>query len=246
MNPITISIIDGLVGGSHSPTGSTKHRKWNDAYSKLYHTCGEALLGYLSRSYPTLTWQDHQDILQTTLIAFRVNDALRTAIINRSPDRVDHANRLLFKLCTWRAQNWKDKRSFIQRHEGISLDAPISEDSTETLVDTVAACEDLLATLEDNEESAQKKDHIQHILNELVAAGARSRESIDIFRARLSGKTPAEVMEQFGVSRSKVDNLNYELRKQINQITALCTHGMSLANAIAASTAKPKSRKENA
>lgn len=245
MNIIPPHIIDDLFGGSQFPPGSPENNNWNNAYNLLWSEGGKQLLGILSHSYSTLTWQDHQDIVQTVFVDFRRNQDLRKAIAAENTDRLAHANRLLLSLCRWRAENWRRKRTSIRDREGISLDAPLSDDSTDTLGDTIAASDDLLAELEEKEVQGGKKDVVKHILVALVESGARSAETVAIFQALLEDKKPAEVMVQFGVSRGKVDTTKYELTKQIEQITQLCIGGMSLADAIAASATKPKATKKN-
>ena len=242
MNIISQSVIDDLVGGSQFAAGSPEYKKWNIAYECLYRRSCEVLLGFLSRNYPTLTWQDHQDILQATLIAFRANGGFRRAVMEGTADRVEHANRLIFTLCKWRAQSWKARRMQIQHREGMSLDAPLRNGSIETLADAVASCEDLLKELHDGEELGEKKTIVGRILTALRENGARSAETVAIFEALLHGCSPAELMEQFGVSRGKVDTTKYELVKQIRRITQFCVGGLPLKEAIAAASTRSKTQ----
>lgn len=230
---ISDSIAQGILsGGSQAPTGSPLNRQWNRAWDRFFRECAEHLLAYLSRKFPNLNHADAEDVLAPALM--KVYRSLKREF-DPAMHKMEH---WIFRAAECTALDLLRKKGRISKHEAMALDAELEGMDGLQLHEVLGAEDPGFGANEAAEVQVERLDANELILQALEKHELRSAESIAIFRALQSGSKPKEIMEQFGISRGKVDNLKGEMKKQLAAITQLLSRGVPLEVAVKSSRAK--------
>lgn len=230
---ISDSIAQGILsGGSQAPSGSPMSRQWNRAWDRFFKECAEHLLAYLNRKFPNLNHADAEDVLSPALM--KVYRSLKRDF-DPTNDKMES---WIFRTTKSTALDLLQKKGRISKHEAIALDAELEGMDGLQLHEVIGAEDPGFGASEAAEVQVERLDVNELILRALEKHGLRSTESIAIFRALLNGSKPNEIIEQFGISRGKVDNLKGEMKKQLAAITQLLTRGIPLEVAVKSTRAK--------
>ena len=230
---ISDSIAQGILsGGSQTPSGSPMNRQWNRAWSRFFDECAKHLLAYLSGRFPNLNHADAGDVLSPALM--KVYRSLKREF-DPAKHKMEH---WIFRAAECTALDLLRKKGRISKHEAMTLDAELEGMDGLQLHEVIGAEDPGFGASEAAEVKVERLDVNELIMQALEKHGLRSTESIAIFRALLSGSKPKEIMEQFGISRGKVDNLKGEMKKQLAAITQLLTKGIPLEVAVKSTRAK--------